>query len=303
MVEPLRRKRLFSVRYGFDRRRGHPIPLTIRARRSLIRCLETYGRVKVYDEVWGIDTYELPDIQNRLLYLHGRESLKVWDEGRQVSEVDIHTFLLKCSPPHFMDCLELAVDLQWNDESAAQLASELSAVFYDHDLPFRFDKGLIVYEGPPYFATMRKETETLLIQTGFEGALEEFRKAVEFIRAGRDDEAILNANNALESTIKGVLGARGNKGGQLSTLLGALKASGYLSSYDKHIVDAILRLLESIGITRNRKGSHGQRVKIHPDDPVLAEFVVNTVAAAVEFLIQRHKQLGMTESSQEHEDT
>ena len=282
----LRRKDLFSVRCGYVSGRGEaaPLPLPLPVRRTLIRCIHQYGRVIVDYDWRGDPVWGLPDIGERFLYLHGFPSLKVWDDGRRRSVENLDVFLEKTAPHYFIDCLEVTADLQDDPDRASAFRDECNRIFADHDVPLCFEGPRVVFQHSPYCSEVNRRACELLQQNQFPGPLEEFQKAIEFLREGRDDEAITNANCALESILKALLGKDGSAGGPMKSLLTEIQRSGCLPLPNARLLEAVLGLIEAVSVARHQKGGHGQGRDVQPADHPLAELTVNVVGAAIVYL-------------------
>lgn len=286
----LGRKDLFSFRCGYvpDRREAVALPLPMLARRTLIRCIHQHGRVIVGHYSWGEPVWDLPDIGGRFLYLHGFDNLKVWDEGKLRSAENLDVFLEKTAPYYFMDCLEITADLQNDPNRASAFREECNRIFADHDEPLCFEGSRIVFQHSPYCAQVNSRACELLLQSQLPGPLEEFQKAIEFLREGRDDEAITNANCALESMLKALLGKEGSAGGPMKSLLAQIKRAGLLPLPNAQLLEAVLGMIEAVSVARHQKGSHGQGPDVQPTDHPLAELTVNVAGAAIVYLERVH---------------
>jgi len=294
----LGRKDLFSVRCGYvsDRRKAAALPLPMPARRTLIRCIHQHGRVIEGYYSWGEPVWGLPDIGGRFLYLHGYDSLKVWDEGKLRSAESLDDFLEKTAPYYFIDCLEIAADLQDDPERASAFREECNRIFAGHDVPLCFEGPHVVFQHSPYCAEVNRRACELLLQSQLPGPLEEFQKAIEFLREGRDDEAITNANCALESILKALLGKEGSAGGPMKSLLAEIKRAGVLPLPSAQLLAAVLGMIEAVSVVRHQKGSHGQGLEVQPTDHPLAELIVNVAGCAIVYLARVYETMRAAEA-------
>ncbi|MBU0515941.1 MAG: hypothetical protein KJ621_14335 [Proteobacteria bacterium] len=135
---------------------------------------------------------------------------------------------------------------------------EINSEFILDNCPWRLHENgqIIKQEADLMSVYVFDSAEELMEAEGFEGALDEFKKAREKLAAGDSREAITNACHSFESALKTILGIQS---GNASELIKKLIESGYCDDLPGEIRSAfgnqVLMTLPSVG---NRLGRHGQ---------------------------------------------
>ena len=105
-----------------------------------------------------------------------------------------------------LDTIYNSSDWPPNAEKPADTIGELNYRFREHGVGYQFEGGEIVRVDSQYVhAEAVKPTISLLNTAGFGGASDEFLKAHEHYRKGRNGEAMTEALKAFESTMKAIL--------------------------------------------------------------------------------------------------
>ena len=96
-----------------------------------------------------------------------------------------------------------SIRLQQRIQTADEAIDELNRRFQEHAIGYQYQAGQIIEVSSQYLHTEAVEPAIALIHTaGFEGASEEFMTAHKHFREGNGKEAIAQALNAFESTMK-----------------------------------------------------------------------------------------------------
>lgn len=132
-----------------------------------------------------------------------------------------------------------------------------------------------------------------LHQPGFEGPREEFLRAHVCYRGGDTKDAVTNANNAFESTLKAICDQRGwafSKGARASDLLKVVRAHGLLPDYLESSFDQLAATLKSgLPKVRNEMSAHGHGSTPRETPDYVAAFALHLAAAKILFLVEAHK--------------
>ena len=183
--------------------------------------------------------------------------------------------------------------------TADNAIEELNERFRRAGVGYRFDEGML----------FRVDTELVhsevvlpalryLHQQGFEGPREEFMKAYGHYRAGEMKDAITNANNAFESTLKAICDQRRweyQKGARASDLLKIVRRNGLLPSYLDASFDQLSATLTSgLPKVRNEEGGHGQGAEPRKTPDYVAAYALHLAAAKILFLAEAHKNTDST---------
>ena len=132
-----------------------------------------------------------------------------------------------------------------------------------------------------------------LHEPGFEGPRDEFLQAHAHYRSGETKDAITDANNAFESTLKAICDQRRwqyNRGSRASDLLKVVRANGLLPDYLDASFDQLAGTLKSgLPKVRNEAGAHGQGAKPRETPVYVAAYALHLAAAKILFLVEAHK--------------
>lgn len=214
-----------------------------------------------------------------LLRCHGWDKLRIYEEGKMVP-AEIRKFLLTCSKDHLFDSLEIYHDLLEADEYL-KFEENINNIFSMDNIGYEYKDGKIT---PIVSEYLHEESIapalSLLREVGFEGPLEEFEEAIKFFRQDKYTDAIHNANNAFESTLKAVLD---KKEGDPKDLINELIKQEIVEPYYEGHLDYIRKLLLCLPITRHKKGGHGQGKEKKEIDKSYAEFALHLAGTFIVF--------------------
>ncbi len=131
-----------------------------------------------------------------------------------------------------------------------------------------------------------------LNEPGFEGPKDEFMKAHSHYRAGETKDAITNANNAFESTLKVVCEKRKwsyPSGATAGVLLKTVRKHGLLPDYLDNSFDQLAATLHSgLPKVRNEQGGHGQGSEPRSTPNYVAAYALHLAAAKILFIVEAH---------------
>ncbi len=174
---------------------------------------------------------------------------------------------------------------------ADRAVEEINARFREHGVGFRFENGEVVRaDSELLHREVTQPALSLLAQSHFKGANEEFLSAHEHHRHGRHKEALNDALKACESTIKAICDRRGwgyAKDATSKELIGTCFKRGLIPDFWQSQMGGLRALLENgVPTGRNRLSGHGQG-----SDPIdvpqhIVGYVLHMTAAAIVFLGQ-----------------
>ncbi len=266
------------------------IPVTARARifKALKDTNETWSEKTDTNFIYETSTLkELPGwIEAEL----GIQQLIAFPEdgGKDVVPSDVEGFILRGNyPPNVLDTIELFYDhLNYNGEHFQKVIND---IMKEGNLPWRMFSGEILPIHPIYIEEeiIRKASE-LLGEVGFTGGMSEFSKARKDLTNGDYEGAIQNANLALESVCKEIVGIERIKPGELyHTLVNSDLVpeyyDGFLKAFEAYILraPAIMRN-EELGV------GHGRGASTINIPHELAELGVHLSAVMINYLVKRH---------------
>ncbi len=220
------------------------------------------------------------------------------------------TYLLKSeSVYNALDLIEtsffyidkIARDFNHNDRrkrgikvEASEAIEELNERFRRAGVGYQFDNGKIFrVDSELIHSEVVRPALRYLHQPGFEGPRDEFMRAHAHYRSGEMKDAITDANNAFESTLKAICDQRlwqYPQGVGASDLLKKVREEGLLPPYLDNSFDQLAATLKSgLPKVRNEEGAHGQGATPRETPDYVAAYALHLAAAKILFLVEAHK--------------
>lgn len=248
-------------------------------------------------------------IHNAIAREHGRLELSDW--GR--FSLSCEEYLLKSpSVEETLDLVELSfryvdqvsrkLDISQRKElgmrgSPDDAIKELNERFRRASVGYRFESGMIIrVDSELVHSEIVRPALQYLHEKGFEGPRDEFLRAHACYRAGETKDAVTNANNAFESTLKTICDHRGwqyDRGATASRLLKVVRANGLLPDYLENPFEQLAGTLKSgLPQVRGEEGAHGQGATPRETPGYVAAYALHLAAAKILFLVDAHKAMG-----------
>ena len=179
-------------------------------------------------------------------------------------------------------------------QEADDAIDELNERFRRAGVGYQFENGRIFrVDSELIHAEVVRPALRYLHEKGFEGPRDEFMQAYGHYRAGQTKDAITDANNAFESTLKTICDQRRwqyPKGARVSELLKVLREKGLLPDYLDSSFDQLAATLKSgLPKVRGEEGAHGQGSKPRETPDYVAAYALHLAAAKILFLVKAHK--------------
>jgi hypothetical protein len=173
--------------------------------------------------------------------------------------------------------------------------AELNTRFRYAAFGYRYEDGRIMrMDSELIHAEVVKPALRFLADPRFEGPRDEFRSAHGHYRAGELKDAITDANNAFESTMKAICGLKGwayPAGTRASDLLKVIRAEGLLPEYLDASFDQLAATLRSgLPKVRNEEGSHGQGAQRREPPDYIAGYALHLAAAKIVLLFEAFRE-------------
>ncbi len=179
-----------------------------------------------------------------------------------------------------------------------EILKELNYRFQEHAVGYQYVEGQIVEVNSQYLHSETVEPAiTLLHDAGFQGALQEFMDAHKCYREKDHKNAIVNASNAFESTMKTICDARGwaySPSATSSKLIEILFDNNLVSPEMKsHFTSLRSTLASGVPTIRNKggQGGHGQGSQPVQVPDHVAAYALHLTASNIVFLVESHKTL------------
>lgn len=171
---------------------------------------------------------------------------------------------------------------------------ELNERFKEEGVGFSFEGGEIIRIDSTYIhSEVTKPTISLLWDKKFLGANEEYLKAHEHYRHGRNKECLTECLKAFESTLKIVCKEKGWTFKPTDTskkLIQICFQNGLVPSFTQNQFTSLQNLLESgIPTIRNKLGGHGQGQVPQKVDDEMTRYGLNLTGTNIIFLIEQSR--------------
>jgi HEPN domain-containing protein len=218
-----------------------------------------------------------------------RDLLAYPEDDGEPQPSNLEGFVLRGNyPPYLFDALELFYE-SIEEDKKNPFQHSFNQIMEENGLRWRMADGKIFPVDSAYIAEeITRRSYELLHEARFHGALQEFEKARTHLANGVYDDAIQNANLAVESVIKQILGIEKAKPGELFR---GLVDSGLIPQYYKGFLKAFEEnILRCVAIMRNEElgVGHGRGASRNVVSPDLAELAVNLSGVLINFLVKEH---------------
>jgi hypothetical protein len=169
---------------------------------------------------------------------------------------------------------------------------ELNYRFKEHSVGYQFESGKLIKVDSTYIHNeITKPVIALLWNIKFKGANEEYLKAHEHYRQGRNKECLTECLKAFESTMKIICKEKGWTYNQTDTakkLIQVCFQNGLVPTFTQNQFTSLLSLLESgIPTIRNKLGGHGQGQTPQIVDDEITRYGINLAGTNIIFLVEQ----------------
>ena len=168
---------------------------------------------------------------------------------------------------------------------------ELNYRLREAGLGFQFADGKIIRIDSQFIhSEVVQPALQLLSDKRFKGAQEEFLAAHTHYRAGEYKDAVVDALNAFESTLKAICDAKSwqySKGARASDLIKVVRTGGLLPTYLDNSFDQLIATLQSgLPKVRGESGAHGQGATPKETPDYIAAYALHLAAANIVLLVE-----------------
>lgn len=266
------------------------IPSVVRNR--LLKAFGQYNEagLRTTETGFNYNTSTLEELPEQIKAELGCEHLMSYPstESKHPEPGNFDRFVLRGNyPPHLFDAAELFYAGSFGNKFDFQTA--FNNIMEESAQHWRMADGKIFPVDSSYVdEEIIRRSYQLLHEAKFLGALQEFEKARAHLANGSHEEAISNANLALESVIKGILKVDKAKPGVLFEKLiksGIIPEyfSGFLKSFESDVLRSVAKIRNE-----ERGVGHGRGIAPKEIPKTLAELAVNMSAVLINYLIKFH---------------
>jgi AbiJ N-terminal domain 4 len=181
-------------------------------------------------------------------------------------------------------------------DSPDEAIEELNQRFKEHGIGYQYLEGHLVRVDSQFaHAEIVKPALSLLNATGFQGSSDEFMKAFEHYRHGRNKEAVAEALKAFESAMQSICEARKWERPANATakqLVETLLANKLVPSMlESHLTGLRTAMESGLPTVRNKTSGHGQGVEPVQLPDHVAAYALHLMASNIILLVEAHKNL------------
>jgi hypothetical protein len=181
-------------------------------------------------------------------------------------------------------------------QDADSAIEELNHRFQEHGIGYQYVDGILVrFDSQFAHAEIVTPALTLLNAGGFDGPADEFIRAFDHYRHGRNKEAVAEALKAFESTMKSICKARKWSHPPNATALPLIKLlfdKGLLpAELESHFAGLRSAMESGLPTISNRTSRHGQGPEATTIPQHFAAYALHLLASNVVFLVEAHKAL------------
>lgn len=180
-------------------------------------------------------------------------------------------------------------------ELSAEAIADINARLKQHGVGYEYNGEVLRIDSELVYAEAVKPALTLLRDKTYAGPHEEFLKAYEHYRMGRNKEAVTEAAKAFESVMKVILAKRKwayNATDPAKKLIDALFANELIPTFWQNHFTGLRQMLENGTPTpRNKNAAHGQGAIPTTIPNHMAGYVLHMTASTIVFLVEAEKSL------------
>jgi len=266
------------------------VSLSGRLRRRITLLLGQYDHsVSVQrdpGDSWVDNSNVLCEVERELKRIYGQDPLVVSEDYESLKQVeaDLKTFIQKTYPSQVLDVIEVFCDqLEYQKD---EFPRRINEAFEQEDCPWRMADGQFFKVDSGYLeAELLARAQDVLKAEGFEGALDEFKKARNALTSGEIKDAIHKACQSFESTLTTITGEKKPAGDLIEEFVKA----GYCEDLPADARKAFAKnVLPALAVMRNKLGGHGQGEDVVEVPKAYGQLAVHLAAALNHFATQKH---------------
>lgn len=230
--------------------------------------------------------------------------------GTRISPKDqISIFFQRCDCDKALDIIELSfqlVEKYWDSwishnkesckvsQSKSDAIAELNTRFEEHGIGYEFSGGILLRKDNQFiYQEIIKPALSLLEDTNFSGASDEFLSAYKFYRQRDKKQAISEALKAFESTMKAICIKKGWKFPANATafpLITILVNNGLIPpELNSHFSNLRTSMQSGLPTLSNQTSRHGQGLEQKDVEDYLVEYALNLCATNIVFLVKSYQ--------------
>jgi len=245
----------------------------------------------IHNEIWEV-------IEGKIAKEHGKKSLI--DSGllRYKDSYKVESYFL--DNDNVEECLDIieivfkvinkAGELYHLKHESAIACKDLNSRFLQNGIGYQMASGIIIkVDSTLLHQTITQPALNLLENKQYENSNEEFLKAHEHFRNGRNKECLNECLKAFETTMKIICNLNKwsfGEGDTASKLINVLTSNNFFPDYHSTHLNAVKQILESgVPTIRNKNAAHGQGVTKITVDNEMANYMLNITGSVIKFIV------------------
>ncbi|GBE21041.1 MAG TPA: hypothetical protein ENH00_08365 [Actinobacteria bacterium] len=261
------------------------LPRTVRGR--LRKATEHFDFSYSYypdpDDNWSATTTASEQTQLALHRAYGVDHLEALDyeTNLKAEAEDLSQFIDGAYPNKVFDAIEL-FNTELDQDRALDFQGDTNRVFLEEEQPWRLLEGQIVRLDPTLLEQGAIDEAVNQLKTmGLEGALQEFKDALNEVTGGDARDAIQDACNAFESVMKSLTEGKGDA----HALISQIAKMGLFDDLPRDTQKPLKKVLQALPILGNELGRHGQGKDVVEVATRYAKLAVRLAGTLILFLL------------------
>jgi hypothetical protein len=216
----------------------------------------------------------------------------------------LRVYFQKCSDDEALDIIELTFREMFtaqNDSAfsayvqpsleSSEAVKKLNQRFQEHAIGYRLEQGKIIRIDSEFLHAEAVEPALhLMYANGYEGALDEFQRALQYYRQGADHYAdcLTNCGKALESTLQKIIELRKWEmpgKAKFDSSFTEVKKKGLFPPFLGSHLEELKKFLQTVTIIRN-ESAHGSGAVPNEVPDHLVAYQIHLTGSAIVFLIR-----------------
>jgi AbiJ N-terminal domain 4 len=231
-------------------------------------------------------------MEKAILRAEGRQSL-VGSGSSPVEEC--RDWLVRCTTDQAIDIIELSARMIGKIYGQQGRVAEINYRFRQNAIGFQFEAGQFIKVDDQFVhaEVVKPAIGLLTSDPSYKAASAEFMTAHQHYREGTNQDAVVAANRAFESTLKAICTKRGwpfDQGSRASDLVKTVRQHGLFPDHLGNAFDSYIAMMKSgLPGIRNNSGGHGPAPNDAKVPDYIAAYAIHLSAANIVVAIEAEK--------------
>jgi hypothetical protein len=231
-------------------------------------------------------------MEKTILMAEGKQSLSGIS---QWAPAECTRWLQTCTTEQAIDIIELSARIIAQLDRKQNKIAEINYRFRQSAIGFQFEGGQFIKVDDQFIhaEVVKPAIGLLTSDSTYAAAASEFMTAHQHYREGSNQDAVVAANRAFESTLKAICAKRGwpfDKGARASDLVKAVRQHGLFPTHLDNAFDSYIAMMKSgLPEVRNNAGGHGPAPGDAKVPDYIAAYAIHLSAANIVAAIEAEK--------------